>query len=128
LRPLVHASRNSGGDSNDAASDWPHSGLLLVGDSSLSGMSAGRRLILIGVLLNTCRCTSAMVLTRSRSGLQWLRDFLCEPIRWRPVFDYLIGCELALGALVDHPASAGQANSPDFVGVTRQGAADAAGA
>ena len=31
-------------------------------------------------------------------------------IRWRPVFVYLIGCALALGALVDHPLCAGQAD------------------
>src|SRR3954470_19176736 len=76
-------------------------GILMVGTAFLSGlfgMAGG--LILIGVLLTILPLPSAMVLhaiTQMASN-GWGAFLWRAHIRWRPVFFYLIGCGLALGA------------------------------
>ncbi|CCE06386.1 conserved membrane hypothetical protein [Bradyrhizobium sp. STM 3843] len=76
-------------------------GLLMVGTAFLSGifgMVGG--LILIGVLLALMPLPAAMVLhaiTQMASN-GWRAVLWHRHIRWRPVFVYLIGCALALGA------------------------------
>src|SRR3979490_464607 len=76
-------------------------GLLMVATAFLSGlfgMAGG--LILIGVLLTILPLPSAMVLhaiTQMASN-GWGAFLWRSHIRWRPVFIYLIGCALALGA------------------------------
>jgi uncharacterized protein len=76
-------------------------GILMVGTAFLSGlfgMAGG--LILIGVLLTILPLPSAMVLhaiTQMASN-GWRALLWRAHIRWRPVFVYLIGCGLALGA------------------------------
>src|SRR5438105_9929159 len=76
-------------------------GLLMVATAFLSGlfgMAGG--LILIGVLFTILPLPSAMVLhaVTQMASNGW-RAFLWRAhIRWRPVFVYLIGCALALGA------------------------------
>src|SRR5258705_1395705 len=76
-------------------------GLLMVATAFLSGlfgMAGG--LILIGVLLTILPLPSAMVLHAiTQMASNGWRAFLWRAhIRWRPVFIYLIGCALALGA------------------------------
>src|SRR3989442_13025673 len=76
-------------------------GLVMVATAFLSGlfgMAGG--LILIGVLLTILPLPSAMVLhaiTQMASN-GWRAFLWRDYIRWRPVFIYLIGCALALGA------------------------------
>src|SRR3979490_834738 len=76
-------------------------GLLMVATAILSGlfgMAGG--LILIGVLLTLMPLPTAMVLhaiTQMASN-GWRALLWRAHIRWRPVFVYLIGCALALGA------------------------------
>ena len=66
--------------------------------SGLFGMAGG--LILIGVLLTLMPLPTAMVLHAiTQMASNGWRAFLWRAhIRWRPVFVYLIGCALALGA------------------------------
>ncbi len=76
-------------------------GLLMVGTAFLSGlfgMAGG--LILIGVLLTILPLPSAMVLhaVTQMASNGWRALLWRQHIRWRPVFVYLIGCALALGA------------------------------
>ena len=76
-------------------------GLLMVATAFLSGlfgMAGG--LILIGVLLAILPLPSAMVLHAiTQMASNGWRAFLWRAhISWRPVFVYLIGCALALGA------------------------------
>ena len=76
-------------------------GLLMVATAFLSGlfgMAGG--MILIGVLLTLLPLPSAMVLHAiTQMASNGWRAFLWRAhIRWRPVFVYLIGCALALGA------------------------------
>ena len=76
-------------------------GVLMVATAFLSGlfgMAGG--LILIGVLLAILPLPSAMVLHAiTQMASNGWRAFLWRAhIRWRPVFVYLIGCGLALGA------------------------------
>src|SRR5216684_499001 len=76
-------------------------GLLMVATAFLSGlfgMAGG--LILIGVLLALMPLPTAMVLHAiTQMASNGWRAFLWRAhIRWRPVFVYLIGCALALGA------------------------------
>ncbi len=87
-------------------------GALMVATAFLSGlfgMAGG--LILIGVLLALMPLPTAMVLHAiTQMASNGWRAFLWRAhIRWRPVFVYLIGCALALAAVVDHPLRAGQA-------------------
>src|SRR5260370_16484408 len=76
-------------------------GALMVATAFLSGlfgMAGG--LILIGVLLALMPLPTAMVLhaiTQMASN-GWRALLWRAHIRWRPVFVYLIGCALALGA------------------------------
>jgi uncharacterized membrane protein YfcA len=73
-------------------------GLLMVATAGLFGMAGG--LILIGVLLALMPLPTAMVLHAiTQMASNGWRAFLWRAhIRWRPVFVYLIGCALALGA------------------------------
>src|SRR5438046_9440278 len=76
-------------------------GLLMVATAFLSGlfgMAGG--MILIGVLLTLMPLPTAMVLHAiTQMASNGWRAFLWRAhIRWRPVFVYLIGCALALGA------------------------------
>src|SRR5262245_30677972 len=66
--------------------------------SGLFGMAGG--MILIGVLLMLMPLPTAMVLHAiTQMASNGWRAFLWRAhIRWRPVFVYLIGCALALGA------------------------------
>ena len=104
-------------------------GLLMVATAFLSGlfgMAGG--LILIGVLLTLMPLPTAMVLHAiTQMASNGWRAFLWRAhIRWRPVSVYLIGCALALGAVVDHPLRAGQAGRAAAAGRDAvHGAADA---
>ena len=106
-------------------------GLLMVATAFLSGlfgMAGG--LILIGVLLTILPLPSAMVLHAiTQMASNGWRAFLWRShIRWRPVSIYLIGCALALAAVVDHPLCAGQADRAAAAGGDAvHGAADADG-
>src|ERR1700752_4079135 len=76
-------------------------GLLMVATAFLSGlfgMAGG--LILIGVLLTILPLPSAMVLHAipQMASNGWRGVLWRAHIPWRPVFIYLIGCALALGA------------------------------
>src|SRR5688572_2463530 len=76
-------------------------GALMVATAFLSGlfgMAGG--MILIGVLLMLMPLPTAMVLHAiTQMASNGWRAFLWRAhIRWRPVFVYLIGCALALGA------------------------------
>ena len=106
-------------------------GLLMVATAFLSGlfgMAGG--LILIGVLLTILPLPSAMVLhaiTQMASN-GWRALLWRSHIRWRPVSIYLIGCALALGAVVGHALCAGQADRAAVAGRNAvHGAADAEG-
>ncbi len=89
------------GDAGDTPLLMAALGLLMVATAFLSGlfgMAGG--LILIGVLLTILPLPSAMVLHAiTQMASNGWRAFLWRAhIRWKPVFIYLIGAALALGA------------------------------